>query len=360
MKLEYKVAIAPILSAILFVIFGFIAFNTLRTLQINGNLYNQIIEGKDVIADVLPPPEYIIEAFLVTYQISTEEDQAKRDELCSRLKDLKDLYMVQHNHWDKTLKKSKLRDVLVTDSYTPSIEFFKIAEEQLIPAAKSNNLKLASEIVNGPLKRHYNVQRKAVDEVVKLATARNADDTKLAEKIIHSRSIVMTSALVGGTLLMLASTVIASLSIRKIMAPVAMIARMAERMSKGDLSSRIRLKGRNDEIALLANALDNTSESLSIVLGEIQDNAESLAAASEEMSAVSTQLASGSEEMSSQAMTIAGATEQMSANIKSVDDAANIMNNNSKAVSGAATQIAENMNNDFHDQRDRSKHTESQ
>ena len=47
-----------------YTIFGLVSFSTLNTLRIDGQLYNQIIMSKDLIVDVLPPPEYIIESYL--------------------------------------------------------------------------------------------------------------------------------------------------------------------------------------------------------------------------------------------------------------------------------------------------------
>ena len=51
-------------------IFGVMAWFTLQQLQVNGPLYQRIVQGKDIIADVLPPPEYIIESYLVSLQLS--------------------------------------------------------------------------------------------------------------------------------------------------------------------------------------------------------------------------------------------------------------------------------------------------
>lgn len=49
------------------IIFGIMAivvtigFSTER-IKVNGPVYRDIIRGKDLIADILPPPEYIIES----------------------------------------------------------------------------------------------------------------------------------------------------------------------------------------------------------------------------------------------------------------------------------------------------------
>ncbi len=38
--------------------------SALSQLKVNGPIYRQIVLGKDLIADILPPPEYVIEAYL--------------------------------------------------------------------------------------------------------------------------------------------------------------------------------------------------------------------------------------------------------------------------------------------------------
>jgi methyl-accepting chemotaxis protein len=40
-----------------FILFGLVAYSTLNTLRIKGPYYNQIILGKDLVADILPPPQ---------------------------------------------------------------------------------------------------------------------------------------------------------------------------------------------------------------------------------------------------------------------------------------------------------------
>ena len=42
-----------------------IAFNNLK---VNGPEYERIVQVKDLVADILPPPEYILESYLVTSQ----------------------------------------------------------------------------------------------------------------------------------------------------------------------------------------------------------------------------------------------------------------------------------------------------
>ncbi|MBP9754495.1 MAG: hypothetical protein KBD40_05810, partial [Phenylobacterium sp.] len=36
----------------------------IQQLRVGGPLYERIVLGKDLVADILPPPEYVIEAYL--------------------------------------------------------------------------------------------------------------------------------------------------------------------------------------------------------------------------------------------------------------------------------------------------------
>ncbi len=61
-------------------------------LQVNGPMYRRIIQGKDIVADVLPPPEYIIESYLGLLQIMDEADTPRRSDLGRRLEQLETEY----------------------------------------------------------------------------------------------------------------------------------------------------------------------------------------------------------------------------------------------------------------------------
>jgi methyl-accepting chemotaxis protein len=52
-----------------------------QEVQVNGPLYQRIVEGKDIVADILPPPEYIIESYLVVLQMVQEPESDRRNEL---------------------------------------------------------------------------------------------------------------------------------------------------------------------------------------------------------------------------------------------------------------------------------------
>jgi uncharacterized phage infection (PIP) family protein YhgE len=48
------------------------SFKTLNELQVNGPLFQRIAKNKDLVADILPPPAYIIKLHLTVVQLSAQ------------------------------------------------------------------------------------------------------------------------------------------------------------------------------------------------------------------------------------------------------------------------------------------------
>ena len=55
-RIRTKLLILQALFLGSFLAFGALAWNTMHAVQINGPYYKNIVQSKDVIADILPPP----------------------------------------------------------------------------------------------------------------------------------------------------------------------------------------------------------------------------------------------------------------------------------------------------------------
>src|SRR5512141_17121 len=92
-QLTIKMRFTLILGTLIigFSLFGIATFKAMATLNVNGPVYQRIVQGKDIIADVLPPPEYILESYMVALQLTVTEDfyDMKTQALVSRFKKLK-------------------------------------------------------------------------------------------------------------------------------------------------------------------------------------------------------------------------------------------------------------------------------
>src|SRR5258706_14442238 len=82
-----------------FLAYGAWSFKTLGEIKVNGPIYARIVQSKDLIADILPPPEYVIESYLVCMQIQDAPDKEARKSLTARLRVLKGEYDTRHDFW---------------------------------------------------------------------------------------------------------------------------------------------------------------------------------------------------------------------------------------------------------------------
>jgi len=73
-----KLGLAFGVLVVIMLAFGWIAISTLSQLKVNGPIYKRIVQGKDLIADILPPPEYILESYLTVSMLANEKDKGER------------------------------------------------------------------------------------------------------------------------------------------------------------------------------------------------------------------------------------------------------------------------------------------
>jgi hypothetical protein len=79
------------------------SFVVLQQLKVNGPIYREIVQGKDLAADILPPPEYIIESYLTLKMLQDEADPIRKQALIKALEQLKTEYEARHEYWERTL-----------------------------------------------------------------------------------------------------------------------------------------------------------------------------------------------------------------------------------------------------------------
>lgn len=196
MRLLYDLPIKKkmLVLAALF-IFGFLSVGivsvlTINRIKVNGPMYARIVEGKDIVADILPPPEYIIESYLVCMQLAREKDERARAFLYAESERLRKEYDQRHEFWDTTLEKGELRDVLVSQSYNSAKEFYELRDSQFIPAVKAGDAAKTAKILDD-LGTIYKRHREAIDTTVRLANARNAADEITARNVISTRMTLL-------------------------------------------------------------------------------------------------------------------------------------------------------------------------
>jgi len=193
----------------------FTAEDNSREFSINSPLYKKIVQLKDVIADILPPPAYIIESHLVAHELidalETNADAQKIDGLIEYGRKLKEGssakgefagYFERIDFWVKDLPSDtpeckEIREWMLEKATAAAKQYFEIRDAKLTPAIKSGDTNGAKAVLRKELRPLYEQHRKAIDEVV---TRANAVIKKLEREVV---TIVAkgdySSVVIGGT-----------------------------------------------------------------------------------------------------------------------------------------------------------------
>jgi len=324
--------------------FGWVSFKTLGDLRIEGNLYNQIIVSKDLIADVLPPPGNIIEAYLDVLQAADETNPARMDYFFKELKRLQTNYEERHRFWrnEPLLERGALSDAMLIGAYEPASQFYNIVFNQFIPALQSGKRELAMQIVQSELKALYAEHRKSVDQVVLGAT----EKYEKIESLVNAKAKKDTKLLFTIAIVVIAAALILSLVIRhSIVKPIIEVTNALKDISEaeGDLTCTIDVNSK-DEVGLLALYFNKTLEKIKNLIVVVKKRTESLASVSEQLSSVSRQIANSAEANVSHATTVASASEQAATNINYIANNAEKTSTNANDVASSAEQMSMNMN----------------
>ncbi|MBI5585189.1 MAG: chemotaxis protein, partial [Deltaproteobacteria bacterium] len=151
----------------------------------------QIVLDKDLIADILPPPEYIIEPRLLLYEIVEEKNNDRLKELLQQFKGLTEEFEKRHAFWVKNLPEGPLKEKMVVSSYRPARAFFEIANRDFAPAILQGDREKARELINGTLAAKYQEHRRSIDELVKMANARLEKTEAAASDTVRNRTILL-------------------------------------------------------------------------------------------------------------------------------------------------------------------------
>jgi methyl-accepting chemotaxis protein len=221
----------------------------LSQLKVGGPVYAKIILGNDLIADILPPPEYVIEAYLeATLALQDPSSLAARRD---RLMKLKKDYDERHDYWSKSDLDPQLKTKLIDKSHSSVQRFWTAVEQLFLPALAKTDMEAAkksySEIASA-----YATHRAVIDEIVKQATSDDAATEAEATAQVKLFTLIVWS--ISGFVFVVIIAGIAGVA-KGIIAPIGKMTDTMQRLAGGELESEIPSLGRRDEIGAMAAAM---------------------------------------------------------------------------------------------------------
>ena len=194
LKLHYRFSILIGVLFLGYAVFGGLSFSTLNHLKVNGALYQQIIQGKDIVADILPPPEYILESYLTVRQLVDEADPVEQDKLIARIRLLKQEYDTRHAYWVGQPLEPEIQNLISKVTHEPALTFYSLTFDRLIPAVKKNDV-AEIKATMAEMKSAYEMHRSAIDQLVSVSRKRTVNDEAEAIKQIQTSNYFLSLTL---------------------------------------------------------------------------------------------------------------------------------------------------------------------
>jgi methyl-accepting chemotaxis protein len=331
----------------------------LSQLKVGGPLYNQIKLGNDLIADILPPPEYVIEAYLEATLVLHDPAQlaAHRD----RIAQLKKEYDERHDFWVKSDLDPALKAKLVEKSDSEVRRFWTAIQDGLLPAlAKSDSAAAAKSYAE--ITARYTAHRTIIDDIVKQTNDQNAATEVAATGRVSTFTLVLWGVSAAVFLVIGAGVFGVAFGVIR---PIAAMTAVMKDLAGGDLDVSVPALSRGDEVGAMARAVqvfkDNAlrvqsmeSEQAGLKLKAEGDRKaamhqmadgfdsaigkiiQTVSTASSELESSAGQLTKTAEVTQMLSATVASASEQSSANVQSAAAAAEEM---ASSVSEISRQV---------------------
>lgn len=163
---ELSLLIAVLMSGVIFT--GLISYWNLQRLKIKGPYYEQIIELKDLLADIKPSRLDITQAYLLAFQEATESNPKNLADLIDQTESFNNVFEQQIHLWiDKLPQENMLDNTLYEIAYVMR-DFFDVWRNEFLPAIKKGNKELALNLLHGKFKNLHSEQQLAIQHAYKI------------------------------------------------------------------------------------------------------------------------------------------------------------------------------------------------
>ncbi|MEF8746288.1 MAG: methyl-accepting chemotaxis protein [Candidatus Accumulibacter propinquus] len=310
-SLRTQVLLVAISLAGGFLLFGAWTSHTISETKVGGPNYQRIVLYKDLVADILPPPNYIIESYLTTLQLSDPDRRTERETLLARLGQLRTDYDTRHKFWLEQQLPESIKTRFLNDAHKASIRFFEIVDQQFLPAVNAGD----ESAVRTSLKQlevQYAEHRKAIDDVVSLSTREQEEVEALTAAGLRDDLWVLLAVFLFSGGVAAAGNYLFSRSLLK---GIGEAKRRLGDLASGDLAPQTSVSRRADEIGELLRSIDATGEKLAQTVRQIRAAAETLSASAMRLSQTIAGVADGTHRQNSAVSAMVTTVEQMSSGI---------------------------------------------
>ncbi len=222
----------------------------INEIRFGGEMHRKSQQLNEFNADILPPPEYLVEPFMESLLLAKyPEEYAFHAE---KLAEQREVWVERADYWAQSDLDAQLKTGVAATVANEGRAFWNEVDERLKPAVRSGN----TEAVNRSLNRLlaiYRDHRTAIDGLV----ANTAQIQGELEATSASRVAWISLLLALSGVLIVASTIAGILLIqRKVLKPLSTTADTMASMASGDLEVGQTSEHRQDEIGTMTRSIE--------------------------------------------------------------------------------------------------------
>jgi methyl-accepting chemotaxis protein len=306
---------------------GLVLAVTAQLIRLGGPTYERLRLGNELVADILPPPQYLVESQLLVGGLALDPGGASREDDIAKLTQLHADYDTRHAYWLENLDDPTQHRLLLVEAHRAADEYFRVTESEFVPAVRAGDRATAQRLATGRLRQLYDDDRAAVDQLVPLG---NAEVTAAVSD--SERNVVL------GVLAALGSAAALVVMIRRL-GTRAVDALDASARQAADLEAVLAdVRAEAESLTGRAAALDGIAESMTAGAQDTAGQAAVASAAAEQVAATATEIAGAADQLEAAIAAVARGAEQAAATTR---QAVAIANGTREAVTRLGTSSVE-------------------
>ncbi|MCZ8158791.1 MAG: methyl-accepting chemotaxis protein [Rhizobiaceae bacterium] len=222
---------------------------TLSQLKVSGPVYNGIIDGKDLVADILPPPLYVVEAYMLASEAVLNPNKA--DLAAEKIERLEADYQARRQYWQQSQLPDGLKTKLMNDVLVKGDAFWSSYHEAFTSGTNLGDSEKQAAIAE--LGDKFWVHDAAVRQLVEMANAHLVAEETMARAT--SAQLEQWAIVGSGTSVFLFIGGIWYFR-RRAITPLSEISGYMSHLAKGDLTKDVPFSDRADEIGEMATSVE--------------------------------------------------------------------------------------------------------
>ena len=223
--------------------------SALERLKVNGPVYEQVVYGKDLIADILPPPLFVVESYMLSFEASKFPELT--DTNLAKIANLKAAYDDRRAYWKTTRLPQALKDELENDVIAKGDTFWDVMNREIIPALTAKDEDKAHGAIE-QLRIAFHSHQDAVEKLVANSDAFLKGEERNAASEIVTWTIYAGGAGFGSFALLLVGLYLLR---RRAIVPLDGMKAYMGNLADGDFSTEVPYASRSDEIGAMSKAV---------------------------------------------------------------------------------------------------------